>query len=73
MCICGGLEVVVATAIGGYIVKKKMTIRLPPLAEAVAGMRAGVRPGQLFKDKRDKARVNARVKARQDAASDSGR
>lgn len=53
--------------------KKKLTIKLPPLAEAVAGMRAGVRPGQLFKDKRNKARVNARVKVRQDAASDSGR
>jgi hypothetical protein len=69
MCLCGGvLETATLVAAGGYIVKKQWKIKLPSLATIVAGMRAGVRPGQVFKDKRRPARVNEKAQVKADAA-----
>jgi len=64
MCLCGGIGEVAIVATGVYVVKKKLKIKLPPLVEVIAGMRAGVRPGQVFKDKRRSAKVNARVEVK---------
>lgn len=67
MCICGGIgEAVVAVAIGGYAMKKAKIITLPPLHELVGKVRTGVRPGQLFKDKRKAAKVNERASVRKE-------
>ena len=66
MCICGGIgEAVVAVAIGGYAMKKAK-ITMPPLVELVGKVRRGVRPGQVFKDKRKVAKVNERANARKE-------
>lgn len=67
MCICGGIgEAVVVTAIGGYVMKKKLRLTLPPLVELVGKVRRGVRPGQVFKDKRKAAKVNERASVRKE-------
>lgn len=65
MCICGGIgeaavagAVIIALKKGG--VMKKVTLVLPTLAELVGKVRRGVRPGQVFKDKRRKTRAEAR-------------
>lgn len=40
--------------------KKKLKLKLPTMVELVAGVRTGVRPGQVFKDKR-KAKDRKRI------------
>ena len=68
MCLCGGLEVAAAAAIGVAIVakRKKHKLVMPTLAEMVGKVRAGIRPGQVFKDKRRKARVNEKAETRRE-------
>jgi hypothetical protein len=65
MCICGGVEVA-AIVIGGGIAMRKLKLKMPPLVQLVEGVRAGVRPGQVFKDKRRAARVNERAQVRKE-------
>jgi hypothetical protein len=38
--------------------EKKFTLAMPTVASLVSKFRSGVRPGQVFRDKRRKARVN---------------
>lgn len=40
---------------------KKLGIKMPPLVQLVGKIRRGVRPGQVFNDKRRVARVNERA------------
>jgi hypothetical protein len=65
MCICGGVEVAAALVIGG-VAMKKLKIEMPPLMQLVGKVRAGVKPGQVFKDKRKAARVNERAQTRRE-------
>jgi hypothetical protein len=65
MCICGGVEVAVIV-IGGGVAMKKLKITMPPLVQLVGKVRAGVKPGQVFKDKRKAARVNERAQSRKE-------
>ena len=74
MCLCGGIvETTVAVAvIGGIVAKRKRiaTLTMPTLAEMVSKVRSGIRPGQVFKDKRRKARVNEKAEVKRDAETD---
>jgi len=63
MCICGGVEIA-AIVIGGGVAMKTLKVKMPPLVQLVGKVRRGVRPGQVFKDKRKAARVNERAQAR---------
>jgi hypothetical protein len=43
---------------------KAFTLAMPPMASLVAGVRAGVRPGQVFRDKRRRSRSQSKVELR---------
>jgi hypothetical protein len=45
---------------------KRVAIVVPPLVVLVGKVRRGVRPGQVFRDKRRAARVNERARARKE-------
>lgn len=49
--------------------KRKLKLKLPTMRELVAGVRTGVRPGQVFKDKRRKARVHERAQVREEMSN----
>ena len=41
--------------------KKTFSLTMPPTAQLIAGLRSGVRPGQIFRDKRRQSRVNRKA------------
>ena len=43
---------------------KAFTLAMPSLASLVAGVRTGVRPGQVFRDKRHQSRSRCKVELR---------
>ena len=45
---------------------KRAVVVLPALVVLVGKVRRGVRPGQVFRDKRRAARVNERARARKE-------
>lgn len=70
MCICGGIgeAAIAASLLGGFAMRKKLRLAVPPLVELVGKVRKGVRPGQVFRDKRRQAKVNERVSLKQEAS-----
>ena len=49
------------------VMKKKakaFTLAMPTMASLVAGVRTGVRPGQVFRDKRHQSRSRCKVELR---------